>query len=77
MRLLVWFCFALALFSCNKLIPAGFWKNFEKAQLIESVGDQGPWGGHCAIYWNTNKGGYFNTEKVIEFAKKKWMEAIR
>jgi len=56
--------------SCNKITPAGFWNNYKKDLLINTVSDQGPWGGHRAMHWKNNKENTFNSGKILEFASK-------
>jgi hypothetical protein len=58
----------LAFASCNKATPSGFWKNFKKDLLIKDIIDQGPYGGHRAVYWKSNGANTFNSEEVIDFA---------
>jgi len=70
------FNFSVLSISCNKLIPAGFWNNFEQDLLLENIGSQGPWGGHRAMYWKTTKLNYFKASKVIAFAKKHGWELV-
>src|SRR5256885_6454352 len=60
----------LAFASCNKMTPAGFWKSYRKEFLVKSISDQGPYGGHRAIYWKANKVNTFNSNNILEFAKK-------
>ncbi len=56
--------------SCNKATPAGFWKNYKSDLLVKNISDQGPYGGHRAIYWKSNKANTFISANVLEFAKK-------
>lgn len=60
----------LAFASCNKATPAGFWKNFKKDLLVKNISDQGPYGGHRAIYWKSDKANDFTSTHVLAFAKK-------
>lgn len=60
---------ALLINSCNNLIPTAFWKNFESGYIIENISDQGPYGGHRAMYWKTEGAKTFKSEKIIKFAK--------
>ncbi|SEN75972.1 hypothetical protein SAMN05216436_12152 [bacterium A37T11] len=55
-------------------MPAGFWNNFQKKFLIKTVNDQGTNGGHIAMYWKTEKPGFFNSKEVIAFAVKNGWE---
>jgi hypothetical protein len=55
--------------ACNKTIPAGFWKSYKKDLLVENVSDQGPYGGHSAIYWKSDRSNKFSSIQVLEFAK--------
>jgi len=56
--------------ACGKLTPAGFWANFQKDFLVENISDQGPWGGHRAMYWNADKQNTFCPKSVLDFATK-------
>lgn len=60
----------LVLASCNKATPAGFWKSYQKKFLVKSISDQGPYGGHMAVYWKTGKQSTFTSTCVLAFAKK-------
>jgi hypothetical protein len=60
----------LALASCNKATPAGFWKNYKKDLLVKDISDQGPYGGHRAIYWKSDRTNAFSSAQVRDFAKK-------
>jgi hypothetical protein len=59
----------LAFARCNKT-PAGFWKNYKKDLLLKNISDQGPYGGHRAIYWKSDKTNTFTSAHVLDFAKK-------
>ena len=60
--------FALAFSSCNKGVPAGFWKNFQSKYLNKNISDQGPYGGHRAIHWKADQTNVFNANIILEFA---------
>ena len=60
----------LALISCNRATPAGFWKNYKTDLLIKNISDQGPYGGHRAIYWKADKTNKFASTNILEFASK-------
>ena len=60
----------LAIISCNKAAPTGFWKNYKTEFLVRNISDQGPHGGHRAIYWKTKKPLIFDTKNILEFARK-------
>ncbi|MDB5285126.1 MAG: hypothetical protein JWR05_75 [Mucilaginibacter sp.] len=53
--------------GCNKFSPAGFWKGFDSEHIIEKVSDQGPWGGHRAIYWQNTIVKYKESD-ILKFA---------
>ena len=55
---------------CQKIEPAGFWTDFHRDLLKEQYNDQGPWGGHRAIYWTSERQKSFDTKNVIDFAFK-------
>ena len=55
--------------ACSKITPAGFWTGFHKNLITISENDQGPWGGHRKIVWNSGVS-FFNVEEIIDYAKK-------
>lgn len=59
---------AVTFFSCNKVTPASFWKNYNSRFLIKNVSDQGPYGGHLASYWKSNQDNTFISSGIIKFA---------
>jgi hypothetical protein len=61
--------FLINAISCNKITPSGFWKSYQKDFLITDLSDQGPWGGHRALYWKSNSK-IFKTKQIIDFAVK-------
>jgi hypothetical protein len=67
-------CFAavywIALGSCHKAMPAGFWLDFRKDQIVKRISDQGPYGGKREIIWKANSGHKFSSQEFIEFAEK-------
>jgi hypothetical protein len=68
---LVTVCFTLINSTCNTVLtPAGFWENYKKELLKKSISDQGPYGGHRAIYWKASNTNTFNPTDVIDFAHK-------
>jgi len=52
------------------LTPAGFWKGFKSNLLVKNISDQGPYGGHRAMFWKSKKPNTFNSVNVIDFARK-------
>src|SRR4051812_43263191 len=60
----------LAFASCNKVTPAGFWKNYRGDLLVKDLSDQGPNGGHRSAYWKSDKTNAFNSANVLDFARK-------
>lgn len=38
--------------------------------LVKNISDQGPYGGHIAIYWKSDKTNTFTSTKVLTFANK-------
>lgn len=54
--------------SCNKIMPAGFWKNYENHLLVTDISDQGPYGGHRAMHWENVRANIFNSKNAIDFA---------
>lgn len=59
----------LAFAACN-VAPAGFWKSYHKDLLLKEINDQGPYGGHRAIYWKAGKTNIFRASDFISFAQK-------
>ena len=59
---------SLIISSCSKTMPAGFWNEFEKELIRNSVNDQGPWGGQSAIHWTSEKENKFEISQIIDFA---------
>ena len=62
--------------SCSKISPAGFWTEFHKDLIIKKNSDQGPWGGHREISWESETDNFFTSKKVIDFAEKNGWELI-
>ena len=60
----------LVAISCNKVSPAGFWKSFQNEFLVKNISDQGPYGGHRAIYWKAEKPNSFISSSILDFTKK-------
>ena len=60
----------LAFISCNKTTPTGFWKNYKTDLLEKNISDQGPYGGHRAVYWKAEKPLTFETKNILDFAAK-------
>lgn len=57
LNLICTFAFA----SCNKPIPAAFWKNYKHDFIVKNISDDGPYGGHSAIYWKVDDPTAFTT----------------
>lgn len=55
----------LAFASCNKATPAGFWKNYKSNFLVKNISDQGPYGGHRAMYWKADVTKAFNERNIL------------
>jgi hypothetical protein len=49
-------------------MPSGFWKKFCKKYIVADKSDQGAWGGHRTMVWQTETPDYFDKEKIISFA---------
>lgn len=60
----------LAFISCKKATPTGFWKTYKKDFLVKNISDQGPYGGHRAVYWKSANPYTFDTKDILEFATK-------
>ena len=60
----------LAFTSCDKATPASFWKNYQKDCLVRNITDQGPYGGHRAVYWKSDKAHTFKSANALDFATK-------
>jgi hypothetical protein len=68
--LLLTLILAFVFATCNKATPSGFWKNYRKDLLVKNISDQGPYGGHRAIYWKSDKAKTFTSTNVLDFARK-------
>jgi len=66
----------LVLFSCDSTTPGGFWDDFKKASQKENLSDQGPYGGHRAMYWKSEKKGMFTSKEVLDFASENGWELV-
>ena len=66
--LILAYLLTLNFLSCNKVTPAGFWENYNSRFLIKNISDQGPYGGHRALYWKSNEDNTFSSVDVIKFA---------
>ena len=55
--------------SCNKMTPAGFWKNYHKDLKLNVFSDQGPWGGYRIIHWESKNKYDFETNDILKYAK--------
>lgn len=60
------------LLGCNKSTPAGFWKGFDKDDLVINNADQGPWGGYRAMYWKRSRGKFMAGDIVKYAADNGW-----
>ncbi len=63
------FCiFGILIVSCSRMVPAGFWFNYQKELLQKEQRDQGPWGGYRILHWEsqTNE---FEINDILKFAK--------
>jgi hypothetical protein len=56
--------------ACSLKMPAGFWRSFDSKSITREINDQGPYGGHRAIFWQGIGAAKFNLVSVIEFATK-------
>ena len=56
--------------SCNKITPAGFWKNYHKDLQLKKISDQGPWGGYRIIHWESKDSCYFEINDILKYADK-------
>jgi hypothetical protein len=56
--------------SCSLKMPTAFWTNFDSKSITSEINDQGPFGGHRAIFWQEMGAATFNLANVIEFATK-------
>src|SRR5688572_11501396 len=65
---LIIFLTILALVSCDKNMPGGFWRTFDRKSIVKNESDQGPYGGHRIIHWVTDKKGTYDQKSVLEFA---------
>ena len=58
----------LTLVSCDRNMPGGFWKNFDKKSIVKNESDQGPYGGRRVIHWETSSAGTYNQKTITDFA---------
>ena len=49
-------------------MPTGFWKNYKDELIREDISDQGPWGGHRAMYWTSRGDNEFSKQDIVDFA---------
>lgn len=49
-------------------MPGGFWTTFDKKSIVKNENDQGPYGGHRVIHWETNNTGAYNQTAITDFA---------
>jgi len=56
--------------SCNNVQAAGFWAGYKQELQKEEINDQGPWGGHRAISWESEDQGTFEIKRIIDLAEK-------
>jgi hypothetical protein len=54
--------------SCSKVAPGSFWTDFRSELITTEACDAGPWGGHRAIHWKSEKEGTFNSKELTDFA---------
>ena len=54
--------------SCSKTTPAGFWKDYKNQYIVKHISDQGPYGGHRAIYWKSDSMHLFTFKDIVEYA---------
>jgi hypothetical protein len=59
----------VALSSCNRLTPAGFWKSYRSDMIAKANSDQGPWGGSRWIQWVAKGETKFSSSELDAFAK--------
>ena len=62
--------------SCNKTTPAGFWRNYHNQYIVKHISDQGPYGGHRAIYWKSDSIHHFEYKDLIDYATGNGWELI-
>jgi hypothetical protein len=58
----------LAMGSCAKLSPSGFWLEYRPDLIVAKGADQGPWGGVRWIHWISRPPGAFGSEETAHFA---------
>jgi hypothetical protein len=49
-------------------MPTGFWKAYKDNLIKVDISDQGPWGGHRAMYWRGTRANEFIKQDIIDFA---------
>jgi hypothetical protein len=55
-------------YSCTRLLPAGFWNNYQPQFIREKESEQGPWGGYRKIVWE-NKTHPFDKGNIIDYSR--------
>ena len=58
----------LSFVSCNKLTPAGFWKDYQTESKQTEDSNQGPRGGYTKIVWHDDLINTFDREDVLNYA---------
>ncbi|BDD06502.1 hypothetical protein AUTU_39850 (plasmid) [Aureibacter tunicatorum] len=51
--------------SCDKQMPAGFWKEFKPNLIVNEYSDQGPYGGKRVISWHFQRMRFLNMRKLM------------
>jgi hypothetical protein len=54
--------------ACNRTTPAGFWNTYHSDLLEITLNDQGSYGGHRAMYWESDRPNTFTNLEILTFA---------
>lgn len=55
--------------SCNKIIPAGFWANYNQYAIVTRKSNQGPYGGYQEVKWKSAAAHTFRAKQIIGLAE--------
>jgi hypothetical protein len=62
-------CLLLILCSCGPIGGAArFWKTYKPELIVAQQSDQGPWGGHRWVQWESRNAGVFSEREAKKFA---------
>ena len=66
-----------ALVGCGSASgPAGFWESYQSELIVDRESDQGGYGGHRWIHWESDEAGAFVEAAVRSFAAEEGWEVV-